>query len=253
MITKETILRQLHSTSNDIAQKIDDLYSEELTGIAEEIAISYTILHDIINREDQSKISDADFQSALLFWTALNTYLSAIELFRRGYNKEPQMLIRNILEIFSAAYDIHIHPEKLEILRKRPKDFDSKQSIKIAKQIDPMIGQMWGRLSGAFSHVSVFHTVPHKTEPLCVGGLFDPKDQGVIICGVLPPLNLTLDILNSILEFTFINEISSHRFWKKISQNYYTYSLPKENSERGKKLMEKMKIILNKKGNKNGN
>jgi hypothetical protein len=74
----------------------------------------------------ESKISDADFQSALLFWTALNAYLVAVELFRRGYNKEPQMLIRNVLEIFSAAYDIHANPEKLDMLRKGRKDFDSK-------------------------------------------------------------------------------------------------------------------------------
>ena len=244
MITKETIIKQLNCTSNDIAKKFDVTYSEELTEIVEEMSISYQILHDIINREDQSKISDADFQSALLFWTALNTYLAAIELFRRGYNKEPQMLIRNILEIFSAAYDIHIHPQKLNILRQRRKNFDSKQSIKITKKIHPMIGQMWGMLSGGYSHVGVLHTLPHKTAPLCVGGLFDSKDQKAVICGMLPPLNLVLDILNSVLELTFITEIPNPRFWKQISSDSYQYSIPKTNAERAKKLLAKMENIL---------
>lgn len=245
MITKETILKQLTHTSNDIAKKFDTTYSQELEEITAEMAISYQILHDIINREDQSKISDADFQSALLFWTALNTYLAAIELFRRGYNKEPQMLIRNILEIFSAAYDIHVNPEKLNILRQRPKDFDSKQSIKITKKIHPMIGQMWGMLSGAYTHVGVLHTLPHKTAPLCVGGLFDSEDQKAVICGMLPPLNLVLDIFNSVLEITFITEIANPRFWKQISSDSYQYSMPRENAERGKRLLAKMENILN--------
>lgn len=192
MITRETIIRQLQTTSNDIAQAFDSSYLRELEEIAGDLAISYQQLYDIVNREDQSTISDADFQSALLFWTALKTYLSAVELFRRGYGKEPQMLIRNVLETFSAAYDIHLHPEKLQVLRERPKKFDSKKSIKIAKQIHPVLAQMWGMLSGRFGHVSTLHTVPHKTAPLCIGGLFEPKDQQAVICGVLPTLNLTL-------------------------------------------------------------
>lgn len=243
-ITKETILKQLNSTSNDIAKKIDELYSQELSEIAEEMALSYQILHDIINREDQSKISDSDFQSALMFWTSLNTYLASVELFRRGYNKEPQMLIRSVLETFSAAYDIHINPKKLEILQKKPKNFDSKQSIKIAKNIDPMIAQMWGLLSSQFSHVGIFHTVPHKTAALCVGGLFDPNDQKAIVLGMLPPLNLTLEILGSILELSFVKEIDNPRFWKKVSDDSYQYVIPKVNMERGKRMMARMKTLL---------
>ncbi|MCX6789863.1 MAG: hypothetical protein NTZ42_04680 [Candidatus Gribaldobacteria bacterium] len=244
MVTKETILKQLNYTSNDIVKKFDVIYSQELMEIVEEMAISYQILHDIINREDQSKVSDADFQSALLFWTALNTYLAAIELFRRGYGKEPQMLIRNTLETFSAAYDIHIYPHKLNILQQRPKDFDSKQSIKIAKKIHPIIGQMWGKLSAEYSHVGVLHTLPHKTAPLCVGGLFDSEDQNAVICGMLPPLNLALDILSSVLELTFITEIQNPRFWKQISSDTYQYSIPKINIERGERLMVKMEDVL---------
>lgn len=246
MITKETVLQQLYSTSNDIAKEFDNSYKEEINNIASELAISYQILHDIINREDQSQVSDADFQSALLFWTALNTYLAAVELFRRGYNKEPQMLIRNVLETFSAAFDIHVNPQKLPILRYRPKDFDSKKSINIAKQIHPIISQMWGMLSGFFSHVSIFHTVPHasKKASLCVGGLFESTEQKTIILGMLPPLQLALDIMNSVLELAFIKYIPNPRFRKQASDNTYIYKTPKENMERGQKMIKKMEALL---------
>lgn len=244
MVTKKDILTQLN-TSNEIAKKIDVLYSQELSEIYEEMATSYEILLQILNREDQSKISDADFQSGFLFWTALNSYLSAIELFRRGYNKEPQMLLRNVIEIFSAAYDIHINPDKLTTLRYKPNYFDSKKSINTIKKIDPKISQLWGQLSSTFSHVSVFHTVPHRTAPFCIGGLFDPKDQEPAILGILPPFNIALDLLNSVLEFTFFDHIPHSRFWEKISSKVYKHSLPKKNIERGKRLMKKMEGALN--------
>jgi len=61
---------------------------------------------------------------------------------------------------------------------------------------------------------------------------------------MLPPLYLTLDILSSILELTFIKEISDSRFWKQISLDSYKYSIPKKNRRRGEKLMEKMKKEL---------
>ena len=237
-------MRQLSKTSNEISLKFDKLYSAELEEIAEEMAIHYQFLKDVIDKEDQTIVSDADFQAALLLWTALNTYLSVVELFRRGYVKEPPMLIRNILEIICAAYDIHLHPTRLRTLREKPKDFDSKQSIRIAKKINPIIAKMWGMLSSHYSHVSIMHTVPHQSIPLCIGGLFDPANQKVSICGLLAPINLTLDSLGSILELIFIKCITTPRFWIKETGGSYAAIIPEKNRERGKRLQEMMRIEL---------
>jgi len=242
MITKDTLFNQLRSTSNKIAQEFDILYSQEISDIAEELAISYQILFDILNKEDQSKTSDNDFQSALLFWTALNTYLSGVELFRRGYSKEPQMIMRNVLEIFASAYDIHIHPEKFNILQNDPKNFDSKKSIAAVKGIHPVIGNMYGHLSDKFSHVSEVHTVPHYSKnPFCIGGLFDSNERKVTICSLLPILTLTLNVLNSVIEITFINEISDSRFWKTGADGIYQYSPSKKIIDWGQRQIEKTK------------
>ncbi|MBU1349714.1 MAG: hypothetical protein ABIJ23_03705 [Candidatus Magasanikbacteria bacterium] len=247
MITKDTIFNQLHLTSNKIAKKFDILYSQEISNIAEEMAISYQILFDIINKEDQLIISDNDFQSALLFWTALNTYLSGIELVRLGYSKEPPMIMRNVLEIFASAYDIHVHPEKLDILRNNPKKFFSTKSITIVKNIHPVIGRMYGSLSDQFTHVSILHSVPHYSKnPFCVGGLLDQNEQKVIICNLFPVLMLTLDVLSSVLEIAFINEVSKPCFWKKNLNGLYEYSPPKEVIDRGQRLIKKMQDMLKK-------
>ena len=70
-IDKNTILRQLQSTSGEIASEFDKLYQKDIENIAEEMAICYSISLNIINREDQSKIPDNDFQSALIYWTSI--------------------------------------------------------------------------------------------------------------------------------------------------------------------------------------
>lgn len=244
MVIKETILEQLSKTSNEISLEIDKLYSIEIEEIAEEMAFNYQLLENIINREDQTTISDEDFQAALLLWTALNTYLSAVELFRRGYVKEPPMLIRNILEIVCASYDLHCNPDKLKILRERPNDFDSKKSIKISKKINPIVAKMWGMLSSNYSHVSVMHTVPHQ-KGLCIGGLFNIRDQKNTICGLLPPLNLTIESLGSITELIFINQIKKPRFWIKQTNGDLIATMPDKNRIRGQRLQKMLENELN--------
>jgi len=251
-ISKETIISQLQETSNKIANGFDGRYFEEITFFAGEMAISYQVLWDIINSENQDKISDADFQSALMFWVSLNTVLSSIELFRRGYPVESQMLLRNTLETFSAAYDIHVHPEKLDNLRRNPKSFDSKQSISVAKNINSFIGQMYGQLSSKFTHVSPLHTLPHKSStPICIGGLYDPKEnkyQLIPLAGIM----LTLDTLNAVLEFTFFDEISDKRFWARGKSKEERLYKPKPYIlERGTKFREKMAQFFTKPDSKN--
>ncbi len=110
--TKEDIVEIIHKKSNDIAEHFDSFFLKEGELLAEDIAISFNSLHEIIDREEENQVSDADYQSALLFWTALNSLIASIELLRRGYLKEPATLSRHILEIIGTAYDIHLHPEK---------------------------------------------------------------------------------------------------------------------------------------------
>jgi hypothetical protein len=179
-----------------------------------------------------------------MYWTALNTVMGAIELFRRGYSKEPQALIRNAVEIFSAAYDIHINPDKLEVLQKTPKKFDSTDSISEAKKAHMIIGQMYGVLSESYTHVSLMHTVPHKSKSaLCIGGLFDPEEQKYSFM-IIPIISLATDVLSSLLELTFIKEVSDLRHWEKISEDSYNFKPIEEIRNRAFKMMAKMRDVL---------
>ena len=237
MTSKEIILRQLQSTSNEIALKFDENYNSGLSIVAQELAVSYNILLEIVNK-DKDHIPDNDFQSALLYWTALNSVLASLELLRRGYTKEPQMIMRNVLEIFAVAYNLHTNPSLYQQFITNPdKKFNSAKSITEAKKVHDIIGQQYGMLSQFFTHVGPLHVLPHKaTNGLCVGGMFDPDNHAIVNINLMA-ITGTLDILNSLLELTFIQHINS-RFWKKIDDTTYEYT---PNGERTKQIMESMK------------
>ena len=244
---KQDIIKHIHQTSNDVADHFDKFYSKDIELLAEDIAISFNILGEVIDRPKETQVSDADHQSALLFWTALNTLIASIEIFRRGYLKEPAMLSRNILEMVGTAYDIHLHPEKLNLFRSGK--YDSAKSIGIVKQLSPAIGRMYGELSKMFSHVNRLHILPQgsydlkrailKRATLWIGGGFSEKDTRMQAI-MLSDLMMTLDVINTVMEFIFYEEIKEHRFWTKLKNGIYKYSPIKRISERAMALQEKL-------------
>ena len=240
-ITKETIISQLQNKSNEISLAFDIKYKDEISDISNELSYVFNILSTVINREDQSIVSDQDFQSACLFWTGLNTILAGVELFRRGYNKEPQMLLRNALEIFATGYDIHKNLNRYQELTNNPNKFSSTDSIKVAKEIHPVIGNFYGLLSDRFAHVSVMHILPHNSDtPLAVGGIFDPKNQETIVLG-MTTFTLTFEVLSSILELAMFKYVENPKFWKLVNGDTCEYT---PNKERMSDLSNKIKETI---------
>lgn len=240
MATKEDILRQLRSASNEIAKEFDVAYGADLEVFAEELAVSYTILLDVIKSDD--KLPANDFQGALIYWGALNTILGSIELLRRGYTNEPQVLMRNALEAFAVAWDFHVNPERYKEFMANVERFKSTLSITTASKVHKIIGEWYGLLSQVFTHIRHAHSLPHKVrDRLYVGGRFESDDQAVTkMCVVMIMGNI--DVLNSLLELTFIVRITKPRFWEKTSVDTYKYT---PNNTRMTKIMNKVKESVN--------
>jgi len=240
--TKEDIVEIIHKKSNDVAEHFDSFFSKEVELLAEDIAISFNSLHEIIDREEENQVSDADHQSALLFWTALNSLIASIELLRRGYFKEPATLSRHILEIIGTAYDIHLHPEKLSLFRSGK--YRSTKGVGVVKGLSPAIGSMYGHLSEMFGHVNRLHLLPQgsyepKRAALWIGGGFSEKNtMGCVL--ILSILTTTLDVANAVMEFIFYEEIKEHRFWTKLKDNEYRHFPIARIRERALALAEKL-------------
>ncbi len=249
MTDKETIIRQLKTTSNEIAQKFDELYFDKIEEIAEELSISFNNSLIIINCENRREISDNVFQSALLFRSSANTIIGSLELFRRGYSREPLIILRHSLEVMSTAYCVHKDPKMAKDLLKGLKESKgvfSTKNISEAKKIQPIIGPMYGMLSQNISHVSALHIVPHESRkaPLCVGGLYDPEEQKYKPM-ILSMILTATEILNSLIEVAFINKIKSIRFWERIGDDILKYKPLPEIKERQKKILDALGKILN--------
>lgn len=239
MTSKEIILRQLQSTSNEIALKFDENYKDALGAVAQELAISYNILLKIVHK-GKKHIPDNDFQSALLYWTALNSVLASLELLRRGYTKEPQMIMRNVLEVFAVAYNFHTNPSLYQkfIINSNKKFYSTKEIIREVKKVHNIIGWQYGNLSKFFTHVGPLHVLPHKvTNGLCIGGMFDPDNHAIVNINLMA-ITGTLDILNSLLELTFVQHIANSRFWNRIDSTTYKYTHDKKRAEQ---IMKSMK------------
>jgi len=205
-------------------------------------------LEEIIDRPQETQVCDADYQSALLFWNAFNTLIASIEIFRRGYSKEPAVLLRSMLEIISTAYDIHLHPEKLRLLRSGK--YSSSKSIFILKKINPVIGKMYGTLSNMFAHVNAFHTLPQgsyklTTKTFWIGGGFSVSHKKWQVL-MLSKLTMALDIANAVMEIVFYDEIKKHRFWTKEEDGKYKHLPIKRIRQRGMDIGKKMQMIFKK-------
>jgi hypothetical protein len=248
MIDKETIIRQLKTTSSEIAQNFDELYSDEINEIAEELSISFNNSLIIINYENQKEVSDNDFQAALLFWSGANAIIGSVELFRRGYYREPLIILRHSLEVMSTAYCAHKDPKISQGLLKGPKEGKgvlSTKNISEAKKIQPIIGPMYGILSQNVSHVSALHIMPHgsKKPLLCVGGLYDPETQKYSPMALSMILTAT-EILNSLIEVAFITKIKNIRFWERMGDDILKYEPLAKIRERQKKILNTLEENL---------
>jgi len=234
---KETILKQFKSTSVDISKRYDKLYSNQIQEIAEELSVSFNNLFSVINRKNQKEISDHNFQAALLFWSGANSIMSSIDIFRRGYPREPLIILRHALEIISTGYCAHQDPQISEKLLRSEK-INSSKNISKAKKIQPIIGLMYGLLSNNISHISTLHIIPSGSKTsLPIGGIYDKEDQKNKPL-VLSMILTVSEILNSFIEIVFFEKIKNVRFWEYAGNNRLRYKPLNKIKNRQKRIMD---------------
>lgn len=242
-ITKDNVWAALDDQVLKIAEAYDKRYADELNDLVEDLADTYNELYQVINRPDQDKIPDNEFHAFALCWTGLNTLLAALSLFRTGYPREPHMLTRNALEIFATAYDISANKNRFVVLTKTPGKFDSTYSIKEVKKVHPIVAQFYGALSDKYTHVSVLHLMPHKsTNPLCVGGLYDPEEQETVAMGLMMLIS-SIEVCIVITEHLLARYIKPLRYWK-LSEEQEGMLEFVPGGRRGKVLIQRMEKYL---------
>jgi hypothetical protein len=231
MEKENLVLKTWQKSSNEIAISFDEIFREQVNHISQEMCTSFDLLYQILHAPEKA-FKDNDIQSALLYWGALNTIVSAIDLSRRGYTKEPQILMRNVLEVFATAFDFHDNPDRYDKFVKAPNKFDSTKSINSVKKLHPLIAQQWGVCSNMFTHVSELYMFPHQDiGGFAIGGFLHNKDTNINNMNISIIMG-TFSVLNSVIEMTFINYVTNPKYWKKISEDEYEYIPDKKTLEK---------------------
>lgn len=214
-VTGEEITAIIYQKSNAVAAAFYKAYGSEIDDLAGDLAMSFTLAANATDREEADQLSDADYQSAYIFWSAFNSIMAALELFIRGYAKEPQVLTRHVLEIACMAIDIHFNPNKLQLFRDGK--LKSTESIGVAKRLLPVIGPMNGLLSNFHVHGSVLHSLPqgdyssNRGSSWIGGGYKEHQRKSHLL--TLSNLILTTDVVSAMLEFLLRDEVSDRRYW----------------------------------------
>ncbi len=244
MFTSDIVIKQLQEKSVQIGHKFDNLYLDRFNEIATELAIAFSDLNRIVKTDHPNDLEESDHTAGMLLWTASNTILSGLDLFRRGYSKEPLMLLRNAIETICSAYAIHLDPQKLETLKTNPDNFRSIKHIGIANNFHPLIRILYDMLSDSFVHVNQSHVLPHNSDdPFCIGGLYDSKKQDY------QPLTLSMyltvgDILNSFIECIYYKYLAELRYCKFIERKGIVYRPSPEMKERQKRILNEMAVLF---------
>ena len=236
------VLNHIKLISNSVANDFDNNYQKIFEDFSEDIAESQNTLISLINKDEENKLSDADFQSAIFLYNGLTSIIASIELFRRGYLNEPQVILRNVLEIISSAYDIHINPDKY--IKYKNHKYDSTNAISVATKIIPHMGQSYGLLSKYVTHISVLHIAPKgnmdKDNPtFWVGGGFK-KEHAEYHFSVLTAIRDTLSLLNEFLEIIFYDKLEQHSYIAKDENGDYVINIADSVFEKWKPIGEKM-------------
>jgi len=195
--------------------EFDKHFTQEIEYFTLDLTKMYQILTKLIDRPEGTILNEEQYQSALMFWSALNSCFAAFELLRKGYYKDPNVILRHSLEIASFAHDLACKPQKLNDLRKGKSN--SPKSITNASKIMPMIGNLYGKLTKFNTHASLLHTVPQGENTnktiLHIGGGYADSEKPKYAASFVD-IELLLFIIHGLIEHTFFHELENHEYWE---------------------------------------
>ena len=156
---QETIIKYLNELSADSKKRVTEYFKEEVEEFSLLISKIISPLQNYISITKAPEKDDSKFIGYGLMTKGVNTLMASFELSLNGYFWEPPNLLRNALEGFASAWDIIHNPKRLE-LWKDHKSFKSTVSITNAKEINRVIGPLYGLLSNIYTHTSPLNASP---------------------------------------------------------------------------------------------
>lgn len=239
----EEIKNYINNLSLDSKKRSTSHFKNEVNEIALLISRLSNPLHNYSSSNQLPSENDPKFIGCGLMTKGLSTLMAAFELTLNGYSYEPPILLRNALECFVSAWDIIINPDRFKTWQSVK--FKSTRSISRAKDVNPVIEELYRFLSNNYTHIKQLNYSPsilvnNGIPKIQFFGLLDKgkessREGEVYMC---------LFVIFICLQFT---ELSFHRY----SDLLETIQLiPGENlaktqvSKRHKKFLDKYNKIF---------
>lgn len=190
----------------------DAANSLDFIDIANEIGEAFDFVNQVLQK--QPPVPGHIFQGALMNWGALNSLISAVELFRFGYYKEPMTILRNTVEYVSVAYHISTDEAVYKKFIADPDKFNSPMSVSEAKKAVRFLGHMYGLLS-KFTHPGSLHILPHYVheDALYIGGYLHEKNQKLARITLIM-LKQSISVICAVIQIPSIWHRVESKYWK---------------------------------------
>lgn len=219
-----TIVKVVKEFSLTAEKEIDDKYKIQFAHSIFILTRIFTLLKITVDRQDQSQISDEEFESQILIWQACNSMIAAIQLIRQGYSLEPQFLMRTSIESFSLALSFYSKPDAF--IKYLNEELTGNNSFTIAKKVLPELGQIYGQLSDVAhpSKRTTGNNYNEESHSLIIGGGYTDSRSHITL--------LNYSLLNYLLltiwkgtELIFYRFEDDHNFWNENSDGTYEFKI----------------------------
>ena len=220
----------------------DKRFASDFDDIADDIGSSFDFIGSMIDHEPP--LPDHALMGVTMTWGALNTLLSAVELFRLGYYKEPMMLVRNAIETACVAHVIMADEASYKEFIADPEKFDSPKAVSKAKKVVSVLGQLYGMLSNSFTHPGSLHVLPHEVRDsiLYIGGYMHDDTDGTRARLAVIMLKQSISSIGALIQVPNIWSGRNSRYWE--IQQDGTTCVGKPASEKARKELDEMASLL---------
>ncbi len=236
------IQRLMHEKGSAARAANDKSFAADFHDIADDIGSSFDFIGAMIDHDPP--LPDNALMGVTMNWGVLNTLLSAVELFRLGYYKEPMMLVRNAIETACVAHVITADEASYKEFIKDPNKFDSPKAVGKAKKVVGVLGGSYGLLSNYFTHPGGLHVLPHevKDATLYIGGYMGDDKDGKRARLAVIMLKQSISSIGMLIQVPNIWGSRSSRYWE-IQKDGKTCA-GKPATEKARKELDEMADLL---------
>lgn len=228
--SNDVLFNQLRRDGPRIADAFDTMCAQDLDVLNGEMCRFVATLAAVTTRLPQEPFSrDLYMTCLLLLANATQTIVAAIELTRHGFRLQPGILLRTVLESVSTV--CHIVMNQRDLNKLKDGKLSSTRTIASAKKVLPPFGHFYGLLSNSFTHVGHLH---FSVESASIKE-YQVGEEALEFN--LNALRFAIWSTNVATELAFFDSLSSHRYFRKITDNAFVYDPSPAERERIDELL----------------